>query len=239
MGIPFRSPPKSFAAEAPDTPYQRASQEWDRRMGSAVRAAETWRAVSLGAGVLALALGAGLTIVALQQRTFVHVVEVSPEGSVLSVEPANATYTPTDAQVSYFLGHFVRLVRAVPTDAVVLRENWLEAYQYLTPQSAQILNEQARDEDPFSLVGQRARTVLVRSIVQRSESTWQVSWIEATSSGGGARGQRALYTGLFTTTQRPQRRADALARNPLGLFITDFSWSLETPAINDTNGGAP
>lgn len=229
MSMPFRTPPKSYAAAPPDTPYQRAREEWDRRMGSAVRAAETWRAVSLAAGGLALVLGAGLAAVALQQRTFVHVVEVAPEGEVLSVRAADSAYTPTDAQVSYFLGQFVRLVRAVPTDAVVLRENWLQAYAYLTPKSAQTLNDMARAEDPFAFVGQRARTIAVRSIVQRSAGSWQVSWVEATSGDGAGAGERRLYTGLFTVTERKQTRSDALARNPLGLFITQFSWSPDTP----------
>jgi type IV secretion system protein VirB5 len=119
----FRQPPKSFAPEPADTPHMRAQQAWDRRMGAAVQAAATWRWVALSLGALAVALALGMTLVALQKRTFVHVVEVNPQGAVLSVRPAGGEYTPTDAQVSYFLGHFVKLVRGVPTDGVVLREN--------------------------------------------------------------------------------------------------------------------
>ncbi|MFZ4604514.1 MAG: conjugal transfer protein TrbF, partial [Caulobacterales bacterium] len=181
MNFPFRAPPRGPAAEPPETPYQRAQQAWDNRMGAAVRAAETWRAVAFGATTLSVLLGVGLTAVAMQSRTYVHVVEVAPEGKVLSVTPAQPTYSPNDAQVSYFLGQFVRLVRAVPTDAIVLRENWLEAYQYLTPQAASKLSEIARADDPFAMVGQRARAVTVRSIVQRSKTSWQVSWVESTS----------------------------------------------------------
>lgn len=229
MSFPFGAPPRGAPAEPPETPYQRAQQAWDTRMGAAVRAAETWRAVAFGAAASSLLLGAGMTAVALQSRTYVHVVEVAPEGKVLSVTPAQAAYTPTHAQVSYFLGNFVRLVRAVPTDAVVLRENWLEAYQYLTPQAASKLSEIARADDPFALVGQRARAVTVRSIVQRSKTSWQVSWVESTSGGASGAGTRALYTGLFTVAVRAPTNANTLARNPLGIFLTDFSWSPETP----------
>lgn len=227
MNLPFTRPPRSYAGDAPDTPYQRAQQMWDRRMGSAVQAAVTWRWIALGTALVAVALGIGLTLVALQKRTYLHVVEVSPQGAVLSVRPANGAYTPTDAQVSYFLGHFVRLIRSVPTDGVVLRENWLEAYRFLTPQAAQRLNEIARGEDPFSLLGTTARAALITSIVQRSEDTWQVSWIESTHGANG--GARASYTGLFSISFERPRDADTLARNPLGLFITSFSFSPETP----------
>jgi type IV secretory pathway TrbF-like protein len=239
MAFPFRSPPKSFAADPPDTPYARAQEAWDRRMGTAVKAAETWRAVACGAALSSLLLGAGLTAVALQSRTYVHVVEVAPEGQVLSVRPADPAYSPTDAQVSYFLGHFIRLVRMIPTDRVVLRENWLQAYHFLTPQAAQRLNEIARDDDPFATFGDRARGVIVRSIVQRSEETWQVSWLESTSGATAGPGSHVLYTGLFTVAVRPPTNATALAQNPLGIFITEFSWAPETEAPPSTFGGLP
>lgn len=228
MVLAFQQPPKSYAPEPADTPHMRAQQMWDRRMGNAVQAAVTWRWVAISLGALAIALAIGMTMVALQKRTFVHVVEVSPQGAVLSVRPAGGEYTPTDAQVSYFLGHFVRLIRAVPTDGVVLRENWLQAYRFLTPQAAQRLNEVAREEDPFSLLGTTARSAVITSIVQRSDETWQVSWIEATHGANG--GARQTYTGLFTVRFERPRSSAALALNPLGLFITEFSFSPETPA---------
>lgn len=229
MVLAFQKPPKTYAPEHADTPYLRAQQAWDRRMGTAVQAATTWRWVAASLGALVLVLVIGATMIALQKRTFVHVVEVSPEGAVLSVRPASGEYTPTDAQVSYFLGHFVKLIRGVPTDGVVLRENWLEAYRFLTPQAAQRLNEIAREEDPFTLLGTTARSAIITSIVQRSDETWQVSWIEATHGAGG--GARRAYTGLFTIRFERPRSADALARNPLGLFITEFSFSPEASAV--------
>lgn len=227
MGFPFHKPPRSTASQSADTPYRRAEDAWDRRMGSAVSAARTWRWVALTFAALALVFAASAAFIALQKRTYVHVVEVSPQGAVLQVRPAGGDYSPTDAQVSYFLGHFVRLVRAVPTDGVVLRENWLEAYRFLTPSAAQHLSALAREEDPFHLLGSTARSAMVTSIVQRSAQTWQVSWIEATHGANG--GARRSYTGLFTIAFHPPRTADALARNPLGLFITEFSFSAETP----------
>ncbi|GAM97342.1 conjugative transfer protein TrbF [alpha proteobacterium U9-1i] len=237
MNFPFRKPPRAYAAEPADTPFARAQQAWDTRMGGAVRAAETWRAVAFGAAAIAMVLAGGLTVVALQKRTFVHVVEVSPQGAVLSVRPLADGYTPTDAQVSYFLGHFVRLVREIPTDGIVLRQNWFEAYRFLTSQAAQHLNEIAREDDPFAQLGTTARTVIVTSVVQRSERTWQVSWIEA-SHGADARANQS-FTGLFTVRFDQPRNADALMTNPLGLFITEFSMSPETPVATYTSRVQP
>ncbi len=153
MTFAFRAPTKTFAADPPDTPYARARQEWDARMGSAVLSARAWRLTAFASLGLAAALGVSVTLVALNQRTFVHVVEVSPEGQVMQVRAAEGRWTPTNTQIAHHLGRFVRLVRSLPTDGVVLRENWLEAYRFLTPQAGAQLSEIARQDDPFLSLG--------------------------------------------------------------------------------------
>ena len=226
MSFPFRAPARSYAAAPADTPYKRAQQEWDARMGSAVLSARAWRAIAFGTlGLLGVSV-ASLVIVALQQRTFVHVVEVSPEGQVMNVRAAGGRWTATEAQKAYHLGQFVRLVRSLPTDGVVLRENWLQAYRLLTPQAAAQLTEIARQDDPFLSLGRVGRTVHIRSIIARSNNAWEVTWVERATNATGA-GDPEVYSGVFTLTTRTPRNADEIANNPLGLLISDFSWSRE------------
>lgn len=224
MNMPFRSAAQSFAPPPAETPYQRARQEWDARMGSAVLSARAWRAVAFGALALLGVSVVSLVVVALQQRTFVHVVEVSPEGQVMNVRAADGRWTPSQAQVAYHLGQFVRLVRSLPTDGVVLRENWLQAYRFLTPQAAAQLTEIARQDDPFLSLGRVGRTVHIRSIIARSNNAWEVTWVERATNATGTTDPE-IYSGVFTVTTQPPRNADEIANNPLGLLISDFSWS--------------
>lgn len=226
MIFPFRSPAKSFAPAPPDTPYRRAQQEWDARMGSAVLSARAWRAIAYGSLGLAAIMGVSLTAVAMQKRTFVHVVEVDPQGQVMSVRVANGDWRPSQAAISSELGRFVRMVRSIPTDGVVLRDQWMEAYRFLTPQAAAHLTEIARDDDPFLSLGRNARTVQVRSILARSDRSWEVSWIERNTNETGTTDPQ-VYTGVFTVTTRAPTNADQIAVNPLGILITEFSWSRE------------
>lgn len=224
MSKPFAEPVRALGSEPSETPYQRARQEWDRRMGAAVLSARAWRMMAIAGLGLAAVLACALTVVALQKRTFIHVVEVAPDGQVMSVRAAGGAWNPSEAQIAYHLGHFVQLVRSLPTDGVVLRENWLEAYKFLTPQAAAQLTEIARADDPFLSLGRVGRTVQVRSILARSNRTWEVTWVErSTNATGSADGES--YSGVFTVTTRRPRNADEIASNPLGLFITDFSWS--------------
>lgn len=226
MNFPFRSPARSFAPEPADTPWRRAQQEWDARMGSAVLSARAWRTIAFGSLALAAVLGISSVVIALQQRTFVHVVEVSPEGQVLNVSAADGNWSPNEAQTAYHLGQFIRLVRSLPTDGVVLRENWLQAYRFLTPQAAAQLTEIARADDPFLSLGRVGRTVQIRSILARSNNAWEVSWIERATNATGTTDPE-IYTGVFVVTTQAPRNADEIANNPLGLLISDFSWSRE------------
>lgn len=226
MSFPFRAPARSFAGPAPDTPYRRAQQEWDARMGAAVLSARAWRTIAFLCLALLGVACVSLTIVALQRRTFVHVVEVDPQGQVMSVRAADAHWTPTSAEIASQLGRFVRLVRSLPTDGVVLRDNWLEAYHFLTPQASAQLTEIARDDDPFLSLGRVGRTVSIRSILARSDKSWEVNWVERNTNETGTSDPQ-IYTGVFTVTTRAPRNADEIALNPLGLMISDFSWSRE------------
>ena len=115
-----------------------------RAWALAILSARSWRTTALGALALTAILAGALTMVALQKRTFVHVVEVTPEGQVMSIRAADGAWKPNAAQTAYHLGRFVRLVRSLPTDGVVLRDNWLEAYKLLTPGAAAHLTDMAR-----------------------------------------------------------------------------------------------
>ncbi len=226
MSFPWNRSVRSFAAPGAETPYQRARQEWDARMGSAVLSARAWRRIAFASLFVAGAMGVSLALVALQKRTFVHVVEVDPQGRVMSVRAADGNWTPTEAQIASEIGRFVRLVRSLPTDGVVLRDNWMEAYRFLTPQAAAQLSEIARSDDPFLSLGRVGRTVSIRSILARSDRSWEVTWIERSTNETGTSDPQS-FTGVFTVTTRAPRTADDIAINPLGLLISDFSWSRE------------
>lgn len=226
MNFPFHKPAQSFAPPPPDTPYRRAQQQWDARMGSAVLSARAWRATAFAGLGLAAIMGLSLTAVALQKRSFVHVVEVDPQGRVMNVRAADGVWSPTEAEIAAQLGRFVRQVRSLPTDGVVLRNNWMEAYRFLTPQAAAHLTQIARADDPFLLLGHVGRTVEVRSILARSDHSWEVTWSERNTNDTGTTDPES-FTGIFTITTRAPTSADDIAINPLGILITEFSWSRE------------
>lgn len=209
-----------------DTPYRRAGQVWDGRIGSAVAAAHNWRLMAFGLLILELAtLG---FYVYERQNTHIatYVVPVDAYGRPGQVELAGKAYSPTQAEAGYFIADWLRLVRSKSTDPIVLRQNWTRAYNFVSPEAGAQLSAYARDNDPFARVGQQAVNVEVSSVLQRSPATYQVAWRETVYDQGVAP-VTTNWTGLFTTTIRPPKTQANLQANPLGLLITSFQWSKE------------
>ena len=60
---------------------------------------------------------------------------------------------PSDAEIAYLLDRFVRDVRSLSTDAVVVRASWLEAFDFATDRAARALAEEIRWTKPFANIG--------------------------------------------------------------------------------------
>jgi type IV secretion system protein VirB9 len=128
----------------PVTPYQKAAQVWDERLGAARVQAHNWRLMALGSLVLSLLLAALLLWIGRSGSTVPYIVEIDPRGGARAVGPAAESYKPSDAQIAFHLARFVDNVRALSIDPVVVRQNWLKAYDFVTDRAAVTLNEYAR-----------------------------------------------------------------------------------------------
>ena len=219
----------------PETPYQRAGQLWDERIGSARVQARNWRLMAFGCLGLSSALSGGLLWQSLQSRVVPYVVEVDRLGEAKAVAPADAAYQPSDAQVAWFLSHFITQVRARTLDPVLMRQDWLSAYDFTTKRGAVFLGDYAQRSDPFGEVGEHTVSVQVTSVVRASDKSFQVKWIETAYERGSQAGV-AHWTAILTVVMVPPSSADTLRKNPLGLYIDAIDWSRELePAGSATN----
>jgi type IV secretion system protein VirB5 len=210
----------------PETPFQRAGQLWDDRIGSARVQARNWRLIAFGCLGLTTALSGGLLWQSLQSRVVPYVVEVDRLGEPRAVASAEAGYRPTDPQIAWFLGRFITSVRSVSLDPVLMRQDWLSAYDFTTKRGAVFLGDYARSADPFGRVGERTVSVQITSVVRASDRSFQVKWIE-TAYERGAQAGSAHWTGILTVVLKAPASADALRRNPLGLYVDAVDWSRE------------
>lgn len=213
----------------PETPYSRAGQLWDERIGSARVQARNWRLMAFGCLTLAAASGGGVLWQSLQSRVVPYVVEVDRLGEARAVTEAEAGFRPTDPQIAWHLARFIRNVRGVSLDPVVMRQDWLEAYASATQRGSQFLGDYARSADPFSRIGERTVTVQVTSVVRASDKSFQVKWTETAFERGAAAG-RSNWTAILTIVSRTPADAETLRQNPLGIYIDAIDWTRELDA---------
>jgi len=208
----------------PETPYQRAAQVWDERIGSARVQARNWRFMAFGCLALAIGLSGGVVWQAGRSTITPYVVEIDTLGQTRAVGPAIAAYEPTDAQIAYHLARFIENVRSLSIDPIVVRQNWLRAYDYATDRAANTLNDYARENDPFSRVGQRTVTVEVTNIVRSSDDSFELRWREQ-SFENGVLADTTRYTAVLSIVLQPPRNEEALRKNPLGIYVHALNWS--------------
>ena len=211
---------------APETPYQRAAQAWDDRIGSARVQARNWRLMAFGSLALSMGLAGAVVWQSARGSVTPWVVEVDRLGQTQAVAPAAAGYKPTDPQIAWHLSRFIEEVRSIPADPVVVRQNWLRAYDYTTDKGAIALNDYARANDPFSKVGRTQVAVDVSSVIRASPSSFRVEWVERRYEDGNLSATER-WTAILTVVLQPPRTSDELRKNPLGVFVHAVNWSKE------------
>ncbi|WP_142847945.1 conjugal transfer protein TrbF [Telmatospirillum sp. J64-1] len=210
----------------PETPYQRAAQVWDERIGSARVQARNWRYMAFGSLILSAGFASALVWQSARGTVVPWVVQVDNLGQAQTVAPANADYRPTDPQIAFHLGRFIEQVRAIPADAIIVRQNWLRAYEFTTDRGAAALNDYARANDPFTKVGRQQIAVEVSSVIRASPDSFRVAWTERHFENGQL-STTERWTAILTVVIQPPRDAERLRANPLGIYINAISWSRE------------
>ena len=223
----FKRPTTHYGkAPQPETPYQRAAQVWDDRIGSARVQARNWRYMAFGSLILAAGFAGALVWQSARGSIVPWVVQVDNLGQAQAVAPAAADYRPTDPQIAFHLGRFIEQVRALPADAIVVRQNWLRAYEFTTDRGAAALNDYARSNDPFTRVGRQQVAVEVSSIIRASPDSFRVAWSERHYENGQL-STTERWTAILTVVIQTPRNAERLRSNPLGIYVNAINWSRE------------
>ena len=210
----------------PETPYQKAAQVWDERIGSARVQARNWRFMAFGSLILSAGFAAALVWQSTRGTVVPWVVQVDKLGQAQTVAAATADYRPTDPQVAWHLARFIEQVRSIPADPIIVRQNWLRAYDWTTDRGATALNDYARSNDPFTKVGKQQVAVEVSSVIRASPDSFRVAWVERRYENGQL-STTERWTAILTIVIQLPRDAERLKSNPLGIYVNAISWSRE------------
>ncbi|MCM5693305.1 conjugal transfer protein TrbF [Sinorhizobium meliloti] len=210
----------------PETPYRQAAQAWDERIGSARVQAKNWRLMAFGSLVLAGGFASALIWQSTRGTVVPWVVQIDKVGEAQAIAPAIADYKPTDPQIAWHLARFIENVRSIPADAVIVRQDWLRAYEFTTDRGAVALNDYARANDPFTKVGKVQVAVDVSSVIRASPESFRVAWSERRYENGQLSATER-WTAILTVVIEQPRTAEKLRANPLGVYVNAINWSKE------------
>lgn len=222
-GAPGRRP-----TLAPSTPLHRMAQAGtDARLVHLARQGRNWRLATFLVTGIALIAVSGLVIVASRPAPPPLAVLVDKDSGTTAVlgHVGQQNYEPGVNEKRHAIGEWIKQVRSLPLDPVVLRNNWTEATAYMTAVAGSKLNAWAQSPDaPTQHVGDKTISVQIVSVLPISPTSFEVRWTETTYNSAGTPVSAEPWAATLTLTIIPPNGdADAMV-NPLGIRIKDFAW---------------
>ncbi len=127
---------------------------------------------------------------------------------------------------------FVRDMRMVSFDRNVQNDAVWRVFALLQSSDPATMKITDYMKDPVTNPSKRAEThsvgVEILSVLQQTAETWEVNWTEKVWDRQGIRVEEYRMRGLITVYAVPPTTAtteEELRRNPLGIFVRDFTWS--------------
>ncbi len=195
----------------PVTPYQKAAQVWDQRIGSARVQAKNWRLMAFGCLTLASGLAGGLVWQSSQGSITPWVVEVDRLGQAQELPRPTLTINPPTLRSPTIWRVLLKMSEAYPPTASCSARNWLRAYDFTTDRGAAALNDFARNNDPFVKLGKAQISVDVSSVIRASPDSFRVAWVQRTYDYGSL-SSTERWTAILTVVIETPRNAERLRR---------------------------
>jgi type IV secretion system protein VirB5 len=228
FGTKKRAP---VTGEGTESPYLAARRTWNDHVGGLAASRRLWQLVALLNSMVVLAAVGGLVAANSQSKFVPYVVKVSDLGEPVAVAPANRAQPVDSRVVQAQVASFIDGARSVTADVTLERRNVLRVYAMLQQGDAGTvkMSEWFNAKPPMTRAETQTVEVQVTSTIQQSATTWQVDWVETLRDRSGQPTEppnrmRALVT-VRISAPTSQTTEEMMRANPLGLYVSDFSWS--------------
>ena len=230
------SKPEKFTNYEPESPAARAARKWDEREGEIIVQNYNLRRLLVGLLTVIIFLTVGLVYKSLSSNVMPYVVEVDTmTGAIRNVGTVEASthYQAGEAVYKYFLSKFLKNTREIPLDPVVYKENLSASYGFLTKDAAVKLQTMLKSEKMTEKFGHQTVQINISTILPlEGGHSYQIRWTEETFTIGNGEKKVTPYSGIFTVQIIKSDDEEQLSKNPIGMYISDFSWSKDASAVN-------
>jgi type IV secretion system protein TrbF len=214
-------------------PYVEARREWDERYADLVLGKRNWQLAAAGSLTVALILAAGIVWLATRSRYIPYIVEVDKLGYALTIpQPLTAAVVPDvmARMERYEIAAFIRNARSVSSDPQVEQQQLNALLAHARGAADRFLDAYYHADgfthNPFKLAEKQTIAVQIDSILRLSDHSYQVRWTETARDLNGVNLGAPLHWETQLQTQRiPPASSDTIVSNPLGLYVTQISWT--------------
>lgn len=208
-------------------PYlDRGRREYMDRFGDQEAAKSQWRVVAICCLMIAAIATVGMAYTASQNHYIPYIVQVDKLGYALPAGFAQEAARADPRIVRAELARWIVDTRSVYVDAAAERAVLKEAYARISRNGAafQTLNEFFRANSPFDRAEKETVTVEVHTVLPVGGTTWRAEWTETTRGRNGEEQKKEEWQASLTTRVDPPTDGTTILENPLGIYITEFSW---------------
>ena len=215
-------------------PYLSARRTWNDLMKAQVASRRSWEMIAILCLLIALASVGGIAYVGSQSKFIPFLYHVDPHGHATAIGPVEMA-SPTDPRVlAATIGEFIANARLVTVDAALQRKAVYQVYAMLSEQDPatgkmnQWMNG-TEDSNPFTRAEKETVTVDISTVLPQTPDTWEVTWVESVWDRKGEVKTQPVPMRALVTVYRAEPSTtvteDELRRNPLSVYVRDFSWS--------------
>lgn len=206
-------------------PYVEARREWNDRILDLVAAKRNWQ-IACGTSLLScILLAVALLVVSSQQKVVPYLVEVDKLGLAAIPKSLKPTNLNSNELIRHQLGRFIKNARTASFDPLAMKTMLDEAYAYTQGAAVMFLNDYYAKNDPFEAAKAETTAVELVSLLPISDHSWQVRWIEISRGRDGIETRKDNYEALLTLAEHEPKTEQELTRNPLGVYITQLTWT--------------
>jgi|TARA_Y100000588_G_scaffold386926_1_gene483543 type IV secretion system protein VirB5 len=219
-----------------DNPYLNAKRAWNIHTAGLMKSLQVWQLVGLGSLLIALAAVGGLISIGSQSKFIPLVFQQDASGNTLSVTRADRVGEVGIDDYRAAAAHFIENIRMVSADVELQKKAVFQVYSYLNQNDAalskvqEFYNDKQRS-NPFERAAHEIVNIEIRSVLQESENTWQVDWVETVRNRDGTVKEKpSVMKAMVTMYQESEINdvsSDAILKNPHLIYVRDFNWSYD------------
>jgi type IV secretion system protein VirB5 len=217
-----------------ENPYLNARRTWNDQAAANVASRQMWQILGVLALLISLGSVGGMVLLSKQSKVIPYLVEVDKLGNVAGAGVAQQVGAIDPRIQKALLGDWITNIRMVTPDAELQRKAIFKVYAMLHAgdpgyvKANEYLNGDEK-KNPFARAETQLVSAEVDSLLQQSQSSWQVEWTEKTRDrNGNLQGPPVHWRGLMTVAVVPPA-SDAVDKaimdNPLGIYVKDFVWT--------------